>query len=284
MPASITEQVFHNRYRVRFITPSDWAQKNLFYVEVCGHFNCDGDYNIEREAGTMDNCLLLLTEAGSGTIETPYGTAVCHPQEIALIDCSQKHRYYANKEWTFRWFHLNGCCSQDLMQRIFAKQGIVIPLTDPQQALLFKKIEQESEKGTLDSEILRSSYIGSLLAELIAGNTQKPALKQRELLLQRLSEYFDAHYTEKIRIDALAAEMNISVSTLSHTFKEETGFSPYDYILHRRLEQAKMLLWTSDLTVGEIAYSIGFQSPAHFIKLFKKQNQITPSAFRGQKH
>ena len=78
--------------------------------------------------------------------------------------------------------------------------------------------------------------------------------------------------------------MNISVSTLSHTFKEETGFSPYDYILHRRLEQAKMLLWTSDLTVGEIAYSIGFQSPAHFIKLFKKQNQITPSAFRGQKH
>ena len=78
MPASITEQVFHNRYRVRFITPSDWAQKNLFYVEVCGHFNCDGDYNIEREAGTMDNCLLLLTEAGSGTIETPYGTAVCH--------------------------------------------------------------------------------------------------------------------------------------------------------------------------------------------------------------
>ena len=72
----------------------------------------------------------------------------------------------------------------------------------------------------------------------------------------------------------------MSLSSFSHRFQKAVGFSPYSYILNRRLDEAKNRLVASDSTVAVIGETVGFKSPANFCKQFRKRNGMTPGEFR----
>ncbi|MFK7796691.1 MAG: AraC family transcriptional regulator [Aureispira sp.] len=74
--------------------------------------------------------------------------------------------------------------------------------------------------------------------------------------------------------------LNMSGSYLSDLLKVETGRSAKDHIHSYIIEQAKTLLLTSNTSVSNIAYDLGFEYPQHFSKLFKNKVGTTPSAFR----
>ena len=75
----------------------------------------------------------------------------------------------------------------------------------------------------------------------------------------------------------------MSSSHFSRVFKQQTGFSPYDYILISRLNRAKYLLQVTDMTVASIAYEIGFNSESNFIYFFTENEGISPGKFRKLK-
>ena len=65
-------------------------------------------------------------------------------------------------------------------------------------------------------------------------------------------------------------------------FKKETGKSPQEYIQEKVIELAKERISGTADTVSQIAYSLGFQYPQHFCRLFKKRVGYTPSEYRAQ--
>jgi len=67
-------------------------------------------------------------------------------------------------------------------------------------------------------------------------------------------------------------------------FKKYTGYGLYEYLINYRLSQAKSLLNTTYLPVGEIAQKVGFESTSQFIKIFKKNENTTPLQFRKYWH
>lgn len=96
----------------------------------------------------------------------------------------------------------------------------------------------------------------------------------------KVQQYIDMHYKEPLKIDELAKCFFISSCYLSHKFKELTGLSPKQYLSSVRLKNASVLLLTSDLSVSEIAESVGFSDHSNFIKSFKKIYQVLPKDFR----
>src|SRR5690606_19619005 len=84
-----------------------------------------------------------------------------------------------------------------------------------------------------------------------------------------------------IRMEELAAEFPISYSKFRKSFKRLTGKSPNQYHLDLRLEKAEELLKTTHLTVTEIGYHTGFDSPFYFSRLFKKKFGISPKMLRN---
>jgi len=80
-----------------------------------------------------------------------------------------------------------------------------------------------------------------------------------------------------------AEEHGVEYKTLSYQFKQHTGETFRQFILNKKLDVAKQLLRTSDLSVVDIASRLGYWNPSSFMKIFKKQFNITPDQYRTSK-
>lgn len=84
-----------------------------------------------------------------------------------------------------------------------------------------------------------------------------------------------------LSVHYLAQKVHLSPNYLSDLLKKETGMNAQDYIHYYLIENAKNKLLNSDDTVGQIAYSLGFEYPQYFSRLFKRKTGRTPIEFRN---
>jgi AraC family transcriptional activator of pobA len=106
-----------------------------------------------------------------------------------------------------------------------------------------------------------------------------PAAKSPEKL-QFVKRFIDENYKQAINIRTLSEKSGYSDEHFRHLFKEYTGMSPSNYILHKRLEAAKQLLLLSASSISDIAMECGFSTTSHFIGLFKRTYGKTPLQYR----
>lgn len=93
-------------------------------------------------------------------------------------------------------------------------------------------------------------------------------------------EYIDHNFKENITLDSLAEIVHLNKFYFSRTFKNETSHTPIEYINIRRIEEAKVLLKTTDYNISEISNIIGFTSQSYFSEVFNKHMSQTPSKYR----
>ncbi|MCA6075105.1 helix-turn-helix domain-containing protein [Fulvivirga sedimenti] len=86
---------------------------------------------------------------------------------------------------------------------------------------------------------------------------------------------------EHYGVNELAVDMGMSRSQLLRRIKESTGLSVSEFIRNERLGEARVLLKTSDHSISEIAYLVGFSSPSYFVKCFHDSYGETPGDFRS---
>lgn len=96
---------------------------------------------------------------------------------------------------------------------------------------------------------------------------------ERIVLLERT-------YTQRWRLADLATAAHMSESSLLATFKEATGQSPIDYLIHLRIERAAQLLCHSTQSIAEIAFSVGFEDSNYFSRQFGKTMKLSPREYR----
>ena len=82
-------------------------------------------------------------------------------------------------------------------------------------------------------------------------------------------------------VQYITKELNVSASYLSGLLKELTGLSTLQHIQNKVIEKAKEQLSTTDLSVSEIAYGLGFEHPQSFSKMFKAKTSLSPLEFRA---
>lgn len=78
----------------------------------------------------------------------------------------------------------------------------------------------------------------------------------------------------------LAGRLGVSSRTLDRRFRTATGTSPGQYWQRQRIVLAKELLESTNLTIGEIAYRVGYQDAGHFSRLFRREMSVAPSGYR----
>ena len=114
------------------------------------------------------------------------------------------------------------------------------------------------------------------------GKTNRDVLTRFENLLD---EYFESALAEQDGLPTVkyfADKLCLSSNYFGDMFKKETGKSPQEYIQEKVIELAKERISDTADTVCQIAYSLGFQYPQHFCRLFKKRVGYTPSEYRAQ--
>ena len=122
-----------------------------------------------------------------------------------------------------------------------------------------------------------------LVASYVFVQEDKLLFLQRENEQQSIRivmNYIADHYMENLNLSVLAATAHISPCYLSKLFKKETGKTLSDYITEYRVAKARDLLVYEEKKIIEIANMVGYESPNHFSRLFKKYEKITPSEYR----
>ncbi|WP_134089845.1 AraC family transcriptional regulator [Olivibacter sp. XZL3] len=113
--------------------------------------------------------------------------------------------------------------------------------------------------------------------------TRKPA---NEEILVRLEQLLGDYFDKELSLSGLpsvqyvAKQMGVSVDYLSDMLRSTTGQNTQQHIHNKLIEKAKELLSTTNLSVKEIAYQLGFEYPQSFNKLFKKKTDISPLELR----
>jgi len=125
--------------------------------------------------------------------------------------------------------------------------------------------------------------IMELLVEILRGDRptgENAQPSSTTALIYNTMVYVRRHYTEDIDERALAKSLGVSYSYFSRTFHTVLQKSFSQYVLSRRLETAARMLGSTDLSVEEISYAVGFGSPSYFIARFREAKGMSPSRFR----
>ena len=101
--------------------------------------------------------------------------------------------------------------------------------------------------------------------------------------LERILNYIEEHYTEKISLTQIAEHEHLSLSYLSHVFKEEMNMSFLEYLNSLRFEHAEEMIRYTDMSILDVCIASGFSDSKYLTKQFKQYYQMTPREFRKQK-
>jgi AraC family transcriptional regulator len=97
---------------------------------------------------------------------------------------------------------------------------------------------------------------------------------------ERISEFVEEHLSDPLSLLGMATLVGYSPDHFARLFKGSFGRSPYQYVLERRVERAKILLRASGCSITEVALLCGFASQAHMHAAFKARTGVTPGAYR----
>jgi transcriptional regulator GlxA family with amidase domain len=102
--------------------------------------------------------------------------------------------------------------------------------------------------------------------------------------LRRARDQMDRDYAEPLDIARLARTALMSPGHFSRSFRTAFGQTPYNYLMTRRIERAKVLLRRRELSVADVCCAVGFSSPGSFSSRFTERVGVSPSAYRARDH
>lgn len=157
---------------------------------------------------------------------------------------------------------------------------------DPRLATLVETFDCEMRQGIAGYALYAEAVLTQIVICLLRHHsmvrtTGRGSGSLRRAVERRLNDYIEANLQRDISLSALADLADLKPAQFSKLFKATFGFSPYQYVLRRRVEWAKTLLRDGKLGIAEVAVEVGFAHQAHFTTMFKRVCGTTPAAYRA---
>lgn len=270
-----------------FSTPSAVARRLFFYVTRCGHYYCDKQYDFKdtcdiSKLESHRNYFLIYLRTGSMNFVADGDVFTAEQGQLALIDCRRPHHYYTHGAAETIWMHFDGANARDFYEQIVAFHSgkhVFYPSGNSRIEREMAQIVSSLKSSESVPEVEYSQRIYRILCNLLF---PQPAAGEdaEHSPIAKAVRYIDRHLFEALSVERVAAAVNLSPSHFSRQFRSRTGFSPHEYIVLHRIDEAKALLHGTRLSVKEIAYRVGYHSEANFIASFTDKVGISPSTFR----
>ena len=213
---------------------------------------------------------------------------------LFLINEAVLHRSTANNSYERYILHtppsvLSNLSTPKTSFKAFLKKTCLNINLDEQAALKLKEMFSDVEnfkEENFGSDIRRAMCFASLLLEIFA-NFDKNAVSpiaEGNPDFERVSailKFINNHLSETLTLDLIAQNFFINKYHLCHIFKNATGFSVMEYIIHLRVLKARELLRTG-MRVQEVSEAVGFQNNQHFIRTFGNLTGVSPKKYANE--
>ncbi|MDD6058382.1 MAG: AraC family transcriptional regulator [Clostridiales bacterium] len=290
------EHTFFEKYKTSEVTstrrvintPSLFIRKNFLYIQEAGCLKSLKPH-LSRRSG-LNSYLFLIVLSGSGTVsyQKPNTSDICYVDaaqgDCFFLDClgAYTHISSENDPWELLWIHFTGpqakayyTCFQEQRNWHFRS----LRLTELTAAV--ETILALHETKSDDTDLLSAYQLVNILTILCTEHSGKENLDSAlSDKLHRVLSYLDDHYTENISLDWLSEQFFISKYYLSREFKKQFGTTIIQYLLTKKITNAKELLRYSGASIEDIARLCGIDDASYFNKVFKKMEGCTASEYR----
>lgn len=237
----------------------------------------------------MNGYILQLTTFGSGTIYDGKNTFNVNRGQLLLFSPNVIQNYQRHSEslyWHYKWIYFLPNPKWNKWLNWSNKEAGIgrIKINDNRYfqeiSQLFSKIDLELKSSHFFKEDVATTLLEYLLMKCISAEKIEviPVIDQRilnvcDLILSNLSRNDSVEY--------IAEKVFLSPSRLSHLFKASLGISLVQWRELQRIAESKKLLYFSNVSILNIAKSLGYEDPLYFSKIFKKHTGLSPSEFRA---
>lgn len=263
-------------------TPSQFAMDSLFFVQEIGRFECYEHFYAEHEG--MRSFFLVYTEEGTGEYYSDGSFRTLAPGDLMLSDCMDRHMYRTtrNGPWQFFCMHFNGssaCAYYDQFMK--ATSHVVQPSNPGEIRRTLSELIRICQDGGPYAELHASEQLTHLLTLVLVDAKAAPSsLRHVPAFVEEAVRDIHAHLRDDLTLDNLARTLGVNKYHLQKEFKRYIGMSPNTYVCSARINAAKSLLRSNELTVSQVAEQAGFRNVGHFMNMFKRTTGMTPGEYR----
>jgi AraC family transcriptional activator of pobA len=199
-------------------------------------------------------------------------TLLIHPDFLLGFPLAKKIRQYGFFSYS----------ANEALHLSEAEKDTILAIFDMIEAELSSRIDDYSQDVVIAQIELLLNYANRFYKRQFI--TRKAVNNE---VLQRLEEVLENYFNEEVSLSKgiptvqfLASQLNLSSSYLSDLLRSLMGRNAQQYIHDKLIEKAKEKLSSTNLSVSEVAYTLGFEHSQSFSKLFKKKTNVSPLEFR----
>ena len=262
-------------------TPDHYSRMFPFFVYESGYYIANDNYFTKRDF--LNNYLIIYTVSGSGCLKWHDRQTVLTAGDAVVIDCRSFQEYATLEEaWCFYYTHFDGVLDgykNSLLQNLTR-----IKLRSPESvSSRMAAICEASAKRDINSYATQSHMISGILTEMMdslyAGQDNKGKRDRHDI--SELASFIHEHCKEDLHIEDFTMLVRLSPHHMIRLFKQQIGISPYKYMHKCRINLAQELLRGSELSIGEVAFEVGYSDPVMFIRHFSDFVGVTPGEYRN---
>lgn len=244
------------------------------------------DHHFDFKKGrTLQALQILFVAEGGGWVQT----ATREHQRISaesvfILLPGEWHRYRPDPKtgWSEHWVELDGWVVRSLIEEgvINSRQCVFQGIEGTGIAGLFHKLNAllSNRRPYTVPELANAAH------ELLGHCAELPSAGKIPSRIagavRRAEEHLVEHLGENVDLEALARKLGLGYSYFRRVFREQTGLSPWQYLLRSRLARAQRIMAAGDETLAAIAESAGFGSAFHLSAAFKKVHGVSPDIWR----
>ena len=258
-------------------------QENLVYICASGRRVLK---QMEQYAFSgIDGYMLLRTRDGNGIIEVSGDSCTLSKDDLLLWDCEDFIQMKSlTPEWHVDIMFFNGAAVTTYYEEICK---ITFPVFHiPTMTLTECHFSEAMAMGsviTVHHAFMEHKLLTNLLSELIAGismtqDTQRD--KAVPAYIDELKRLFNNNCAVDYSMDELAARFHVNRYRMTREFSRFVGMTPLKYLNNVRIEQARALLESTNLSIGAVGAAVGIPNSTHFINQFKAKLEVTPQIYR----
>ena len=226
--------------------------------------------------------MLLFTISGKGTIHYDGQNLDLAEKSLLFFDCRQSFSLGINSSfWNFEIYFLNGSNMHTYYRLLEQEEKPLNLHAHSSISQYFKILEWNNANYIQRNTLLDLKCFTDIFTEIsLVRNTEKTNSQKIPPYLQYMKKCFDYSYAENYTLQDFEDRLEISKYRLCREFSAHFGLSPLQYLNHKRIDEAKNLLCTTNVPIHEIGSSVGIDNTNHFINLFKRETGLTPNAYR----
>lgn len=247
-------------------------------IYQCGHEKCKSGH--QYGYAIRDHYLMHYIVSGSGEYHVDGFTYNLSAGDGFLICPSVSTMYKASEHdpWEYYWVGFYGTEAKQLLKKAnLGPQSMVFHNDNEQISRLMNQMHN-SQRNPNSPETETLGYLYIFISKLIEQyeSQNKNRHNNSTGYVEKTINYIKCHYSCTLSIQNIADYIGIDRSQLFRLFKMHMDISPQQYIINFRIAKACELMRTTELSIEEIAHSVGFDYLSYFFRIFKRETNTTP--------